>query len=149
VKYRTTIMQSGKTATGIPVPTEVIEALGAGRKPPVHMTVNGYSYRSTVATVDGESMVGFSAEHRAASGLNGGDEVEVEVVVDEAPREIDMPADLGAALERDPAARRTFDGLSNSLKRYHVDQVNGAKTDETRRRRIDKSVSVLREGKPR
>jgi hypothetical protein len=149
VKYRTTIRQSGKTTTGIPIPAEVIEALGAGRKPPVRMTVNGYAYRSTVATVDGQFMVGFSAAHRDASGLNGGDEVDVEIELDTTQREVDVPPDLEEALGREPAARQTFDRLSNSLKRYHVDQVNGAKSPETRQRRIDKSVSVLREGKPR
>ena len=62
MKFRTTIKQGDKTATGIEIPDDVIAALGAGRKPPVKLTVNGYSYRSTVATVDGNSMVGFSAE---------------------------------------------------------------------------------------
>jgi len=149
VKFRTTILRGGKTATGIPVPDEVIEALGGGRKPPVTMTVNGYSYRSTVATVDGRFMVSFSSDHRAASGLEGGDEVEVEIELDTAPRKIEVPADLAAALDDDHAARSTFDKLSNSLQRYHVDQVNGAKTDETRQRRIQKSVATLREGRPR
>jgi hypothetical protein len=149
MKFRTTILQSGKTATGIPIPDEVVEALGAGKKPPVTMRVNGYAYRSSVATVDGRFMVGFSSEHRAASGLSGGDEVEVEIEVDTAPREVEVPADLAAALDAEPAARETFDGLSFSLKRYHVDQVNGAKTDETRQRRIAKSVALLREGKAR
>ena len=149
MRFRATILQSGKTATGIPIPDEVIEALGAGRKPPVTVRVNGYSYRSTVATVDGRFMVSFSSEHRTASGLVGGDEVDVEIELDTAPREIDMPADLAAALDAEPAARQTFDRLSNSLKRYHVDQVTGAKTDETRRRRIERSVAVLRVGRPR
>jgi hypothetical protein len=150
VKYRTTIRQAeGSSATGIEIPDEVLTALGAGRKPAVKLLVNGYSYRSTVATVDGRYMVSFSSDHRAASGLAGGDAVEVDIEVDTSPREIDMPDDFAAALDAEPAARATFDGLSNSLKRYHVDLINGAKTDETRQRRIDKSVSVLREGKPR
>ncbi len=149
MKYRTTIRQSGKTATGIPVPDEIIESLAVGRKPPVRMTVNGYSYRSTVATVDGSFMVGFSSDHRAASGLRGGDEVEVEIELDTAPREVDVPNDLAAALDMEPAAKQTFERLSNSLKRYHVDQVTGAKSEETRQRRIERSVSVLREGRPR
>ena len=149
MKYRTTIRQSGKTATGIPVPDEIIESLGAGRKPPVRMTVNGYPYRSTVATVDGSLMVGFSSDHRAASGLQGGDEVEVEIELDTAPRNVDVPSDLAAALDLEPVAKQTFERLSNSLKRYHVDQVTGAKSEGTRRRRIEKSVSVLREGRPR
>ena len=75
--------------------------------------------------------------------------MEVEIEVDSSPREIDMPDDFAAALDAEPAARATFDGLSNSLKRYHVDLINGAKTDDTRQRRIEKSVATLKEGRPR
>ena len=124
-------------------------ALGAGKKPAVRVTVNGYAYRSTVATIDGKSMVGFSAAHRAASGLAGGDEVEVVIELDAAPRVVEVPPDLQAALDAEPLARETFERLSNSMKGYHVTQVLDAKTDETRQRRIAKSISVLREGKPR
>jgi len=149
VKFRTTIQQSDKTATGIQIPDDVIDALGAGRNPPVTLKVNGYTYRSTVATVDGKFMVGFSAAHRAASGLKGGDDVEVDIELDTQPRTVDVPADLQAALDADPLAKQTFDKLSNSLKGYHVSQVLTAKTEETRQRRIEKSVAVLHEGKPR
>lgn len=149
MRFHTTIKQAGKTATGIQIPDEVIAALGAGKKPPVKMTVNGYAYRSTVATVDGNYMVGFNADHREASGLGGGDEVDVEIEVDTEPRTVELPADFQVALESEPKAKATFDKLSNSLKGYHVSQVTGAKTDETRVRRIEKSISTLREGKPR
>ena len=149
MKFHTTIKQSGKAATGIVIPDDVIEQLGAGKKPPVKMIVNGYAYRSTVATVDGKYMVGFNSDHRAASGLNGGDVVDVEIEVDTAPRTVEVPADLQAALDAEPKAKATFDRLSNSLKGYHVSQVTTAKTEETRQRRIEKSISVLREGKPR
>jgi len=149
MKFHTAIRQSDKTATGIEIPGEVIEALGAGKKPPVKVTVNGYSYRSTVATMDGKFMVGFSADHRSASGLKGGDEVDVEIELDTEPRTVDVPADLQSALDAEPKARATFDKLSNSLKGYHVYQVMTSKTDETRQRRIAKSIATLREGKPR
>ena len=149
MKFHTTIQQGGKTATGIQIPDDVIAALGAGKKPPVKLTVNGYSYRSTVATVDGDFMVGLSAAHRAASGLRGGDDVEIEIELDTEPRIVELPADFAAALEAEPRAKATFDKISNSLKGYHVSQVTGAKSDETRQRRIQKSISVLREGKPR
>jgi hypothetical protein len=149
MNFHTTLKQSDKSATGIVIPDEVIEALGAGKKPPVTLTVNGYAYRSTVATIDGKFMVGFSADHRAASGIKGGDEIDVDIELDTQPRTVDVPADLQAALDADPAAKATFEKLSNSLKGYHVSQVAGAKTDETRQRRIEKSISVLREGKPR
>jgi antitoxin component of MazEF toxin-antitoxin module len=149
MKFATTISQSDGNATGIVIPGEVIAALGAGRKPPVKVKVNGYAYRSTVATIDGRFMVGFSADHRAASGLKGGDPVEVEIELDTEPRVVEVPDDLQAALDANPAAKATFDRLSNSLKGYHVYQVSSAKTDETRQRRIAKSVETLAAGKPR
>lgn len=149
MKFHTTLKQGDKTATGIQIPDEVLASLGAGRKPPVKLTVNGYMYRSTVARVDGNFMVGFNADHRAASGLRGGDEIDVEIEVDREPRTVDVPADLADALDAEPKAKETFDQLSNSMKGYHVSQVTAAKTDETRQRRIEKSIAVLREGKPR
>jgi hypothetical protein len=149
VRFRTTIQQSGKTTTGIQVPEEVIEALGSGKRPAVRVTVNGYTYRSTVAVLGGRNMVGVSAEHRVATGVAGGDEVDVDIELDTAPREVNIPADLAAALDAEPAARRTFDGLSYSNKSWHVLQVEGAKTDETRQRRIARSVDILRQGRAR
>jgi hypothetical protein len=149
MRFRTTILQSGKTATGIQVPAEVVEALGSGKRPAVRVTINGYTYRSTVAVMGGAYMVGVNAEHRAAAGVAGGDEVDVEMELDTAPREVTVPADLAAALEAEPDARRTFDGLSYSNKSWHVLQVAGAKTDETRQRRIAKSVAVLKQGRAR
>src|SRR3954470_14138580 len=105
MRFQTTIRQAeGSTATGIEIPDDVMSTLGAGKKPPVHLTVNGYAYRSTVATVDGRSMVGFSADHRAASGLHGGDEVEVHIEIDTEPRTVELPDDFRQALEADPAA---------------------------------------------
>ncbi len=149
MKFRTTIVQSGKTTTGIAVPEAVMEALGAGRKPPVRVTIGAYTYRSTVATIDGSPMVGLSAEHRAGAGVAGGDEIEVDVVLDTDKREVAVPPELARALDAEPQARATFDGLSNSNKSWHVLQVTGAKTNETRERRIAKSIATLREGRPR
>ena len=113
------------------------------------MTIRGYTYRSTIAVMGDAYMVGVNADNRTAAGVKGGDEVDVEIKLDTAPREISVPAELASALDAEPDARRTFDGLSNSNKSWHVYQVNGAKTDETRQRRIAKSVAALREGRPR
>src|SRR3954454_20357101 len=117
MRFQTTIRQAeGSTATGIEIPDDVMATLGAGKKPPVRLSVNGYAYRSTVATVDGRSMVGFSSDHRAASGLRGGDDVEVEIEVDNEPRVVELPDDFRAALEADADALATFNKLSNSNK---------------------------------
>jgi hypothetical protein len=149
MRFRTTILQGGKTATGIRVPDEVVEALGSGRRPAVRVTINGFTYRSTVAVMGGVYMVGVSAENRAGAGVAGGDEVDVEMELDTAPREVTVPADLAAALDAEPDARRTFDGLSYSNKSWHALQVAGAKTDQTRQRRIAKSVDLLKQGRAR
>jgi hypothetical protein len=149
MRFRATILQSGKTATGIPVPADVVDALGAGRRPAVKVTINGYTYRSSVAVMGGGYMIGLSAENRAGTGAKGGDEVDVDVELDTAPREVTVPADFAAALDAAPAARQTFDGLSYSNKSWHVLQIEGARTDETRQRRIAKSIEALREGRQR
>ncbi len=149
MRFRTTILQSDKTATGIRVPEEVVEALGAGKRPKVTVTINGFTYRSSIAVMGGDFMVGVSAEHRAGAGVAGGDEVDVDIELDTAPRTIDVPPDLAAALDAEPAARRTFDALSYSNQSWHTYQIDGAKTDETRQRRIAKSIDALREGRPR
>ena len=149
MKFRTTLLQGDKTATGIQIPDEVVEALGSGRRPLVTVTINGFTYRSSVAVVSGRYMVGVSAENRAGAGVAGGDEVDVDIELDTAPREVVVPADFAAALDAEPKTRETFDKLSNSNKGWHVSQVTGAKTDETRQRRIVRSVETLREGRPR
>jgi len=149
MRFRTTILQGDKTATGIRIPDEVVEGLGAGKRPAVTVTINGFTYRSSVAVMGGAYMVGVSAENRAGTGVKGGDEVDVDIELDTAPREVTVPADFAAALDAEPDARRTFDTLSYSNKSWHTLQVEGAKTDETRQRRIAKSVAALREGRIR
>jgi len=149
MRFRTTIQQSDGTATGIRIPDEIVAALDAGKRPPILVTIRGYTYRNTVAVMGGEFWVGVSAQHRAGAGVAGGDEVDVDIELDTAPRVIDVPPDLAAALDAEPAARRTFDGLSYSNQSWHVLQVTGAKTDQTRQRRIAKSVEILRSGRPR
>jgi hypothetical protein len=148
VTFETTLSVSGNN-TGIPVPDDVIEKLGRGRRPPVLVSVNGYEYRSTVAVMGGRYLIGLSAVVRAATGLKGGDPISVTLTVADTPREVDVPADFTAAMEEKEPAREFFDGLSNSLQRYHVDNINAAKAPETRRRRIDKAVGLFLAGKQR
>jgi antitoxin component of MazEF toxin-antitoxin module len=148
VEFDTTVTATGNN-TGIVVPDEMIEQLGAGRRPPVLVDVNGYEYRSTVAVMGGKHMIGISAAVRKETGLQGGDPIKVRLRVATAPREVDVPADLAAALAADDGAAAFFQSLSNSLQRYHVDNINGAKAEETRQRRIAKAVDLFRQGKPR
>lgn len=149
MRFRATIESNGKTATGIRVPEEVVTGLGTGKRPPVRVTINGHTYRSTVAVMGGVFMMGVSAENRASAGVAAGDVVDVDIELDTQPREVTVPPDFAKALSADPAARRTFDALSFSLKQWHVLSVEGAKTLETRQRRIARSVGTLREGRPR
>jgi hypothetical protein len=147
VRFRTTVHLGGKTATGIQIPDEVVAGLGAGKRPPVHVTINGYTYRSTVAPMGGEFWIPVSAEVRERSGVAAGDEVDVELQLDTEPREVVVPPDFATALAADSDAQRFFDGLSYSNKRRLVLQIEGAKTDETRQRRIATTAEKLREGR--
>jgi hypothetical protein len=149
MRFRATLETEGKTATGITVPAEVVDALGGGKRPRVTVTINGHTYRSSVAVLGGRYMLGVSAENRAAAGVEGGQVVDVELELDTAPREVTVPPDFASALAAEPAAQATFDGLSYSNKSWHVLQIEGAKSDETRQRRIAKSVDALRDGKVR
>ena len=149
MRFRTTILQNDKTATGIHVPDDVVASLGSSRRPKVRVTINGYAYRSSVASMDGRFMVGVSATVREGAGVAGGDDVEVDIELDTAPREVTVPPDFAAALERDADAKRFFEGLSYSKQQWHVLSVEGAKTDDTRQRRIEKSMGMLREGRAR
>ena len=146
MRFRTTILSAGKTAAGIEVPPEVVEALGSGRKPPVKVTINGYTYRSSVATVSGAFMIGVSNDVRRAAGVAAGEEVDVELKLDTEPRVVQVPGDLAEALDADAAARTAFDRLTYSNQRRIVMLVDDAKTPETRQRRIDKSIADLRAG---
>jgi hypothetical protein len=147
-QFETTLTASGNN-TGIVVPEGVIERLGAGKRPPVVVNVNGYEYQSTVAVMGGEYLIGFSAAHRAATGLQGGDPIRVSLKIAASPRAVHVPADFSATLDAHEAARRFFDGLPNGLQRYHVDNINAAKAPETRQRRIDKAVTLFLAGRKR
>jgi hypothetical protein len=147
MKFRAILQQSGKTATGIEVPPEVVAGLGSGKRPAVRVTLESYTYRSTVAPYNGAFMLPVSAEVRQGAGVAAGDEVEVELELDHEPREVSLPPDFAKALDREAEARRFFDGLSYSNKRRIVLPIEEAKTDETRQRRIAKAVGMLREGR--
>lgn len=146
MKFDATILLAGKTATGFEVPPAVVEKLGSSKRPAVTVTINEYTYRSTVATMGGKFMLGVSAEVRERAGVAAGDRVSVDVELDTKPREVTVPADFKRALGRDAKAKRTFEALSYSNKQRHVLSIEGAKTAETRQRRIDKAIATLHEG---
>lgn len=149
MKFKTVVELGGKTATGFQVPPEVVERLGASKKPAVSVTIGKHTYRSTVAVMGGLFYLPLSAENRTAAGVAAGDSITVNVELDTAPRTVEVPADFAKALKAAPAARTFYDTLSPSLKGYHVGQVEGTKTPETRQRRIEKAVALFLEGKQR
>jgi hypothetical protein len=145
--FHTTLLQDGNN-TGIVVPPEVVDALNSGKRPAVSITVNGgYTYRNTVTVMGGQYMISFSSAHRAASGIAGGDEIDVELELDTAPRTVEVPDDFQTALNSDEAARVFFGSLAYSHKLRHVLAINDAKTPETRARRIEKAMEMLHDGK--
>jgi hypothetical protein len=148
MRFRAVLELHGKTATGLPVPGEVLTSLGSGKKPKVTVRINGYTYRSSVGVFGGAPVLPVSAEVRAGAGIAAGDEVDVDVEPDTAPRTVEVPPDLAAALDAQPAARVAFDALSYSNQRVHTLAVEGAKTEATRERRVAKAVQTLLDQNP-
>jgi len=147
MRFRTKILLSGKTAAGIEVPAKVVAALGSSKRPPVRATINGFMYRTSVAPMGGKFMLGIPPEFREGAGVAAGDMVDVDLALDTEPREVAVPADLSAALQRHAGAKRFFEGLNYSNKRRLVGQIESIKSAETRQKRIEKTVEKLRAGK--
>ncbi len=147
MRFRAEIETNGKTATGIEVPPEVVEELASGKKPKVQVTLAGYTYRSSIGSMGGRSLIPVSVDVRKQAGVAAGDVVEVEVELDTAPREVTVPPDLAEALAVEPTANTFFAGLSYSQQRWFVEGIESAKKPETRARRVTAAVERLREGR--
>jgi hypothetical protein len=143
-KFKTIVMQAeGMNATGIVVPDEIVERLGAGKKPKVAVTLKGHTYRSTVAVMGGKYMLPLAREHRDAAGVKGGDNVEVSLELDTAPREVEVPKDFAAALKK-AGLTKDFAALAFTHRKEHVRAIEEAKAPETRLRRMEKAVAMVR-----
>jgi hypothetical protein len=145
VRFHTTLLQIGNN-TGIEVPPELLEELGGGKRPAVQVTVNGFGYPSTIASMGGRFLIPFSSDKRAATGLVGGDPIEVELELDTAPRIVEPTADLAEALAMNPDAAAGWERLSPSARKAHVTSIEGAKAVETRARRVAAVVGKLAAG---
>jgi antitoxin component of MazEF toxin-antitoxin module len=130
-------------ATGIRIPEEGIKALNSGKKPKVVVTVNSFTYRTTVAVMGDAFMIPLSQERRAEAKVQPGDEIEVTLELDTEPRTVEIPADLAAALAQKPGATEAFDKLAFSIRKEHVRQVESARAAETRTRRIASIVEKV------
>jgi hypothetical protein len=147
LKFSTVLLTAGKTATGIQIPDDIIEKLGAGKKPLVKVTINDFTYRSAVAVMGGVYMVGVNAENREAAKIKGGDKISVTIELDTEERTVELPAEFKKQLDKNAAAKKTFDTLSNSKKKGLIAPIVAAKTDETKNRNIEKVINSLIEGK--
>jgi hypothetical protein len=145
MKFHTTLLTTGKTSTGIEVPEAVVLGLGGGKKPLVTVVINGYIYRTAIASRGSQYLVGVSAEVREAAHVAGGDEVDVEIELDTKPRVVDVPPELAKVLAVEPKAEAAFESLSNSKKQRFTIPIEQAKTDETRNRNIQKTLSAMRD----
>jgi bacteriocin resistance YdeI/OmpD-like protein/uncharacterized protein DUF1905 len=147
MRFRGTLELHGKTATGISVPDDIVDALGAGKRPPVVAKIGGHTFRTTIAPMGGQYLLGVSADNRTAAGAKAGDELDVEIELDTVPREVTVPDDLAAAIGADQQASVTFESLSYTHRKEWVRWVEEAKKPETRQTRLAKTVEALREGK--
>ncbi|GAA3207785.1 YdeI/OmpD-associated family protein [Actinocorallia longicatena] len=143
LKFHAVLETHGRTATGIEVPDEIVEALGSGRRPPVTVTLGAHTYRSTLGVMGGRTLLPVSAEHRRLAGVAAGDSLEVVLELDTAPRDLPVPADLAAALDAAPGAAEAFARLSPSARKRHIVAVESARQAETRARRVAQAVDAL------
>ncbi len=145
LKVTTTLLLAGKTSTGLEIPADVVTQLNSGKKPAVKATINGYTYRNSIASMGGKFMLSVSADVREKAGIAAGETVTVVLELDTEAREVIVPDDLAKALAGDAAAKAAFDKLSYSKKQFFVLPIEQAKTDETRHKRIEKTIAQLKE----
>jgi bacteriocin resistance YdeI/OmpD-like protein/uncharacterized protein DUF1905 len=145
VTFRTTLSASGGNNVGIVVPEDIVLSFGRGKRVPVTVTIDGgYTYRNTISSMGGQFMISFNSQTRAATGRGAGDEVEVTLELDDAPRTVETPDALAQAFTAEPAVAEAWAKLSYSKQRAHADAITTAKTEETRSRRLEKVLSELR-----
>jgi hypothetical protein len=143
LKFKAILLQSGKTATGIEIPRQIVEKLNAGKKPLVKITVNNFTYRSAIAVMGGVFMVAVNAENRESAKIKAGDKIEIAIELDNEERVIELPSEFQKVLNKNLSAKNFFDTLSNSKKKALIIPITNAKTDETRNRNIEKAMNVL------
>ncbi|WP_020575925.1 YdeI/OmpD-associated family protein [Actinopolymorpha alba] len=149
MRFDAELRLNGMTATGVPVPEDVIDGLGGGRRPRVNVTLNGYAFQTSLGTMSGEVMIPVSAGIRSAAGVAAGDRLDVEVELATEPARVAVPEDLRAALAAEPEAHAFFDGLTSSQQRGYTEWIEQAKRDDTRQRRLEQTVEALRERRSR
>lgn len=145
MKFTAEIFTGGGNTAGFWVPDEVVASFNKGKRVPVVVTINGYSYRNTIASYEGKSAIGVSMENREKAGVKVGDVVEIDLQYDDKPREIEVPDDLRQELNKDPKAKGIFENLSYSHRKEYVRWIQDTKNPETRARRVTKTLIMLKE----
>ena len=146
----TTQLQPRGNASAVVLDDDQVAVVGEGaRRFPVVATVNGYTWRTSVTRMKGEFLLGLSREVRDGTGAQIGDEVEVTVELDQAPREVEVPEALAAALAADPDASAIFERLAFTHRKEYARWIAEAKRDETRQRRVEQAVEMIRSGQTR
>lgn len=145
----TTTLEPFGPATAIILTDEQVAELGGGKRAPLLVTIDGRSARLRLAVMGGVNCVGISKANRADLGVDIGDQVTAHVALDVAPREVDVPPELAAALSADPVAAQAFEKLAFTHRKEYAVWVAGAKRDETRDRRVNQAIEMLRAGKTR
>ena len=149
LRFTTQLQARGPAAAVVLDDAQVAEVGEGARRFPVAATVNGYTWRTSVARMKGEFLVGLSREVRQNAGVEAGDEVEVVLALDEAPREVEVPGALAAALAGDPDARASFEGMAFTHRKEYARWVAEAKKEETRQRRVQQALEMIRAGQTR
>jgi hypothetical protein len=146
----TTQLQARGPAAAVVLDDGQVATVGEGAKRfPVVATVNGYTWRTSVARMGGEFLVGLNREVRTGAGAEAGQQVDVTIELDTAPREVDVPEDLAAALASDPQAEAAFEGMAFTHRKEYARWVAGAKREETRHRRLQQALEMIRAGRTR
>lgn len=149
MKLHAELLATGGTTTGFRIPDSFVDELGGGGRPKVVVTIKGHDFRTSIARMGGEYWLGVSAQRRAEAGIKAGDHLDLEIILDSAPRQVEVPPVLAAALSADNQAAAFWDTLSYSAKLWHTQQITDAKTEQTRARRVARSIELLRERRAR
>ena len=130
-------------ATGITIPFDVEEVFGAKRVP-VKATVNGAVYRGSIVRMAGKYMLGIPKAFREAAGIKAGDNIVVTLEKDQEERTVSIPADLAKELKKDAALKAAWEKLSYTIRKEQARGLEEAKSAETRARRLEKTVAMLK-----
>ena len=149
IRMTATLVPRGPAAAVVLDRDHVAEVGEGAKRFPVVATVNGYTWRTTVTRMRGEFLLGLNRAVRQQAGVEAGDAVEVELELDTAPREVEVPDALASALAENPKARAAFDQLAYTHRKEYARWIDEAKRDETRQRRVTQALQMLRQGKTR